>query len=673
MNPKIQGVTLNDIQQKAAETITGPLLIIAGAGSGKTRVVTTRIALMLDSGIPQKNILALTFTNKAAREMQNRIRELTGMKLQQLTVSTFHAFGVKLLKKYAPLLGYDRRFTIYDEVDKVALLKEVLREAGKQSEKVDFYELIKYLSAVKLGRAIDKTAGVDMDKLYVEYNDHLKVYNALDFDDLIALPIRLFQEHPDALAECQDTYRYVLVDEFQDTSAAQYRIVRALAEVSRNLCVVGDDDQSIYSWRGANFENIAMFERDFPERLEIKLEQNYRSSKDILDAANNLIQNNTNRKAKSLWTGKAAHSAIEHIMPEDEHAESAFLTRTIRTQAIRLGVDYSQFGILVRTNNLMDTIEEALMADNIPYKVSGGMSFFGRKEIRDLICYLKVIANPHDDVSLLRILNVPRRGIGKTTVRRLREYATAKSLSLYTALHDLVLSAPGEMVPRTVESLTAFHELIDTFKERMLSGKSLSSGLAELVSEVNYWGFLLLEHQGRDSLAKYKFGNVQRFIDMLDTWERDPDTIDPNLFDFLSRISLVTRDDLSNEEDRGKVNLMTIHAAKGLEFDVVFIAGAEERFIPHARALEENPESIEEERRLFYVAITRAKEKLYISSCRQRRIMREICELEPSRFLEEIPADLVVRHQEETAVTGEAADDFFALMKTKLGNQSRDP
>ncbi len=666
MAEKLPQVALNDMQRMAVDAIDGPLLIIAGAGSGKTRVVTTRIARMLDSGIHQKNILALTFTNKAAREMQERISSLTRKKLQNLTVSTFHAFGVKLLKKYAPLLGYERTFTIYDEVDKVALLKEVLRTAGKQSDRINFYELTRYLSSVKLGMAPVQTVPPSADTLYAEYNDHLKVYNAFDFDDLIALPIRLFNNFPDALAECRDTYRYILVDEFQDTSAAQYEIVRALAESSRNLCVVGDDDQSIYSWRGANYENIAMFERDFPERIEIKLEQNYRSSSDILDAANSLIRNNANRKEKSLWTGKTAHSSIELVMPDDEHAEGSFLIRTIRTLAIRLGIDYNQFGILVRTNTLMDTIEEALMADSIPYKVSGGMSFFQRKEIRDLICYLKILANPDDDISLLRILNVPRRGLGKSTVQHLRDHASVKSFSLYSALCDLAASGSPGLTPRVAESLSAFRELIDTYRDRMMGGKSLSAGLTDLVAAINFWGHLLLEHPGRDSLAKYKFGNVQRFIDMLNTWERDPDTIEPNLFDYLARISLVTRDDLSNEDDRGKVNLMTIHAAKGLEFTVVFIAGAEDRFLPHARALEENPLSIEEERRLFYVAITRAKEKLYISSCRKRRIMRVVCELSPSRFLDEIPQELIVSYEEETPVGRDAAFDFFSRMKEKL-------
>ena len=658
--------SLNDMQRDAASNVDGPFLIIAGAGSGKTRVITTRVAHMLENGIPQKNILALTFTNKAAREMAERVASLTGKKPKHLTVSTFHAFGVKLLRKYGTTLGYNRSFTIYDEVDKIALLKEVIREAGKSDEQVDFFQLTQYFSAAKLGRLAQSEKEAYADALLNEYNEHLKVYNALDFDDLIALPIRLFEKYPDVLEECQETYRYILVDEFQDTSAAQYRIVKLLAEVSRNLCVVGDDDQSIYSWRGANYENLLLFERDFPERKEIKLEQNYRSSSDILEAANSLIRHNTNRKSKALWTGNNATSSIELILPEDEHAEGAFITRTIRTQAIRRGIPFNDIGILVRTNNLMETVEEALMADNIPYRISGGTSFFQRKEIRDLICYLKVLANPDDDVSLLRIINVPRRGIGKTSVQHLRDYATGHKVSLFSGLSALIDGNDPSLQGRVVDSLSSFREIVELFRDRILGGKAMARTLADLVGAINYWGYLLIEHQKKDALAKYKFGNIQRFIDMLESWERDPDTIDPTLYDYLARISLVTRDDLSEDDDRGKVNLMTIHAAKGLEFTVVFIAGAEDRYLPHARAIEEDPANIEEERRLFYVALTRAREKLFISCARTRRVMREVCDSVPSRFLNEIPSDLIIHHEDEAPVASEDAGDFFAKMKAQL-------
>ncbi len=661
---------LNEQQRKAVETIKGPLLIIAGAGSGKTRVVTARIAHMLESGISERNILALTFTNKAAREMRDRIALSTGKQIKDLTVSTFHAFGVKLLKQYAPILGYERTFSIYDEADKHALLKNIVREAGGKTENYNFYELSQYISSTKL--AGNETGGSEnADKLYTEYNEHLKAYSAFDFDDLIALPVKLLSESEDVLAECREKYLYVLVDEFQDTSAAQYRIIRAIAAESRNLCVVGDDDQSIYSWRGANYKNILNFERDFPEHIEIKLEQNYRSASDILDVANKLISNNKDRKEKQLWTGKKAdNNSIEIIFPADEHEESDFIARTIRTQAIRFGVDFNQVGILLRTNTLMAPIEEALISNNIDYTVSGGTSFFQRKEIRDLICYLKLFANPDDDISLLRILNTPRRGIGKTTVQRMKAYAASRSLTLYPGLCSLTASNGANLPQQALASLSTFRELVDTYRERMLSGASLAEALSDFTSAINYWGYLLSEHQGRESLAKFKYSNVRRFVQMVEDWERDPRTTEPDLHGYLSRISLVTMHDLSKEEERGKVNLMTIHAAKGLEFSVVFVAGAEDSFLPHQRAIEEAPENIEEERRLFYVAITRAKEKLFISSCRSRRIMREKRDQIPSRFIEEIPENLYAIHKDEKPVSAEDAAGFFASLKERISGSS---
>ena len=669
MLKKTSQIALNDQQRLAVDTIRGPLLIIAGAGSGKTRVVTSRIAHMISQGISEKNILALTFTNKAAREMRERIALSTGKQLKELTVSTFHAFGVKLLHRYAPLLGYERTFSIYDEVDKTALMKEIVRETGGKTENVNFYELSRYISSVKLGRATGQSDG-QSDKFYEEYIEHLKAYSAFDFDDLIALPILLFSQYPDALAECREAYSYILVDEFQDTSMAQYRIISTLAKEHRNLCVVGDDDQSIYSWRGANYENIQHFEHDFPERIEIKLEQNYRSASDILDVANKLISNNKNRKQKALWTGNKGSNSIELIFPTDEKEEGEFITRTIRTQAIRRGISFGQFGILVRTNTLMAAIEETLIADNIAYKVSGGMSFFQRKEIRDLICYLKVFANPDDDMSLLRILNVPRRGIGKTTIQHLRKYASSRSLSLYPALCAISASQTPALSSKIINSLSAFRDLIDTYRERMLAGSGLSQTLSDFVSDIGYWGYLLSDHPGHESLAKFKYSNVQRFTQMMADWEKDQQPGEAELGSYLTRISLVTMNDLTQDDDRNKVNLMTIHAAKGLEFAVVFIAGAEDTILPHARAIEENPDSIEEERRLFYVAITRAKEKLFISSCKYRRIMREKRSQIPTRFLEEIPEEFFTIHQDDTPVSGDDAAGFFAALKAKIGKPS---
>ena len=405
---------LNEPQIQAVTTIAGPSLIIAGAGSGKTRVITYRIAYMLEKGIPQHVILALTFTNKAAKEMEIRVKELTGKKLQSLTVSTFHAFGLSIIRNEADLLGYRKNFSIYDETDRMTLIKESLRECHMASKKVDLYALGQLFSNIKTGLAAWNDDAVNMQPVYEEYQQGLKVYNAVDFDDLLVLPLELFEQHPDILEKYRQRYRYIMVDEFQDTSLIQYKLMRLLAsgEAAPNVCVVGDDDQSIYSWRGANYRNITLFEQDFPGLIEIKLEQNYRSTSTILEAANGVIAHNTSRKGKTLWSGKGEGRPIEIHYPENESAEADFIASQIRSLQIADGLRYHDFGVLTRTNSLAGNIEEAFLAENIPYKVSGGTSFFQRKEIKDIISYLRVIANPHDDVSLLRIINTPGRGIG---------------------------------------------------------------------------------------------------------------------------------------------------------------------------------------------------------------------------------------------------------------------
>ena len=408
------GKELNGPQLKAVTSLDGAILIIAGAGSGKTRVITYRIARMLEKGIPQSNILALTFTNKAAREMENRIRELTGKKLQSLAACTFHAFGVRILREEIEILGYRKNFSIYDSTDKIELIKECLRECKLFKEKTDLKILEQLFSNVKTGRlqwhGVKGTgrygaAGVAdsvWEPVYDEYQRSLKIYNALDFDDLLTLPISLFEEHPEILEKYRRRYRYILVDEFQDTSLIQYELLRLLANPAGgkgNVCVVGDDDQSIYSWRGANYENLLLFEKDFPNALEIKLEQNYRSTTTILEAANGVISHNSNRKEKTLWSGNGEGKPIELFLPENESAEAAFIARMVKKLRYAEHRKFDDFGILVRTNNQFDVIEEAFLAEDIPYRVSGGMSFFERKEIRDILSYLRTIANPNDDVN----------------------------------------------------------------------------------------------------------------------------------------------------------------------------------------------------------------------------------------------------------------------------------
>lgn len=656
---------LNKPQLDAVTTIDGPLLIIAGAGSGKTRVITYRMAYMLEKGIHQSAILALTFTNKAAREMSQRIRELTGKKLQSLTVSTFHAFGAKLLRDHIELLGWRDRFSIYDQNDFHQLIKETGKEFGFTRDSLDVWKVAELFSAIKTGRATWEHANDAYRQLYDEVQHSLKVYNAVDFDDLLGLPIRLLEEHPALREELRARYRYFLVDEFQDTSAHQYRFLSLLA--SENICVVGDDDQSIYSWRGANYENIRRFEREHPGLKEIKLEQNYRSTGTILDAANGLISHNTDRKDKALWSGGSQGYPIVLCSPENEMEEAEYVAEKIKEHAIKDGVKYDQVGILVRTNALTRHIEEALLGADMPYRMSGGTSFFERKEIRDLISYLRVVANPEDDMSLLRIINTPRRGIGKKTIEVLGGLAKERDCSLWNAMVMHVHAADSPLPEKMKEELGEFVNLVEHFREQILGKKGLAAKCKQLIEHIDYWSYLVSESPDNEKVAKWKFLNINYLIDSIERWEKDPDNLDPSLYKWLHRVSLVMRDDIGDDEEGGKVNLMTIHAAKGLEWDLVFILGAEDGIIPHARSVEEGAGNVEEERRLFYVAITRARERLYITSCLKRRSLNSLRDCVPSPFLEEIPPHLVERAEVASLVTeDDKITDYFAKIKKKL-------
>jgi len=657
---------LNAEQYRAVSNLEGPLLIIAGAGSGKTRTIIFRIAHMLEMGIPQSSILALTFTNKAAREMSDRIRQLTGKRLSNLTLATFHAFGVQVLRHHIGRLGYKHNFSIYDQTDKISLLKEVARHLKISPETIDFFSTAQIFSSIKTGRTGWSNETVLLKPVFEEYQDHLHVYNAVDFDDLIMLPIKILENFPEVLEQFRKKFRYIMVDEFQDTSIAQYRLMKLLSDESRNICVVGDDDQSIYSWRGANYMNIVNFEKDYPNRVEIKLEQNYRSTRHILNAANELISHNQNRKLKRLWTGIEGGKALELYYPADETREAEFISEMIKVLVMREKFRYHDFGILVRTNSLTASIENALLSDNIPYQVSGGQSFFQRKEIKDVIAYLRVLSNPDDDVNLLRIINTPRRGIGKTTLQKIRSIAEKKKYSLYSTISAFRWASDAPIGAKARESLEEFVNLIEYYRELILKGKDMSASTRSLVDRIDYWGYLLQEHQTNDRVARWKYKNIATFIDLFERWEQDPDNLDPSIYTYLNRISLITRDD-DTEEAGGKVNLMTIHASKGLEFEIVFLAGVEENLIPHARSVEEDPANLEEERRLFYVAITRARKKLFLTSCQTRRVMRETVDCSPSPFLEEIPGELIDFHEPENDLSDEEAEDYFSALKAKLG------
>ncbi|MDR2160418.1 MAG: exodeoxyribonuclease V subunit gamma [Treponema sp.] len=690
---------LNGPQREAVRTLEGPVCIIAGAGSGKTRVITYRIAHMLERGIPQHAILALTFTNKAAREMESRVRELTGKKLQSLTVKTFHAFGLQILRDDIEALetgggpGYRKNFSIYDETDREALIRESLRECRISPEGANLKALGQLFSSVRTGRLKwgGSTGGGTADRVwegvYREYRHSLEVFNAVDFDDLLILPIRLFETGEEILSKYRNRYRYLMVDEFQDTSLVQYRLLRLLAGAAENanVCVVGDDDQSIYSWRGANYENLLRFEEDFPGAAEIKLEQNYRSTTTILEAANGVIAHNTNRKEKQLWSGKAGGKPVELRRFEDEGEEAEGIAARIGALIFRDRLAYRDFGVLTRTNNQFDRLEAAFLGANIPYRVSGGKSFFQRKEVRDILSYLRVIANPADDVSLLRIINVPRRGIGKATVARLSALARANHSGVAVAMEHL-RRVPDTLFPLPEKGeIDGFMGLLESFRDTMPGAAGGLSRMTEaLVSRIDYWSYLVSEHPKKEKIARGKYAAVRTLIRMIEDWEKDGDVEDHSLYAWLNRISLITRDEGDGDGGgpKGKVNLSTIHAAKGLEFPVVFIAGAEDGIIPHRRSMEEGNGDeeagqlpgqlsgqmpLEEERRLFYVAITRARDKLHISWCGKRRRGGNDTESLPSPFLAEIPPHLVEHVEEEKEEAPLEARDFFARMREMTG------
>ena len=500
-------------------------------------------------------------------------------------------------------------------------------------------------------------------QLYESYQEGLKLYNAVDFDDLIVLPIKLFKENPDILAKYKERYKYIMVDEFQDTSHQQYELMHLLAD--KNVAVVGDDDQSIYSWRGADYQNIINFEKDFDVQ-EIRLEQNYRSTETILEAANGVISHNTNRKDKKLWSGNGGGKPIEIFMPENETDEANFIAESIQGIAMEDSRKYDEFGVLIRANTQSRFIEEAFLQANIPYTMSGGTSFFERKEIKDVISYLRVIANHDDDINLLRIINTPRRGIGRVTIQLINDEAKKLGSTLWTAIQSLLQAQDSPASETLKEDLQEFVNIIENNRQKLISGRGLASKVRALVEEINYKDHLVTEYSKNEKAVRFKLMNIESLLNSMETWENDPDNFNPSLFTYLNRITLLSRDDGNDENDKGKVNLMTIHASKGLEFPVVFIAGAEEGLIPHARSVDDNGGNVEEERRLFYVAITRARDKLLISSCQKRRKQQAIVESTPSRFLDEIPENLVEYHEPSKEVSQEKGHEYLMNMLSQF-------
>ena len=655
---------LNPEQYKAASQIEGPELIIAGAGSGKTRMITYRIAYMLSKGIDQSEILALTFTNKAAKEMAERVRDTVGKKLERLTTTTFHSFGLGLLKMYIQYLGYRNDFTLYDENDNISLIKNCIVTLGYQLSDYNVHSLRDFFSQYKTGRIPLPDKGSAVREIYDEWLLTQKAYNVVDFDDLIILPITIFEKKPEILLNVQLRWRYIMVDEFQDTSLLQYKLVSMIASKYRNIAVVGDDDQSIYSWRGANYQNIVNFEKDFPERKEYRLERNYRSSGNILSAANALIIHNKERKDKKLWTesGDGASISIKRHTTGEE--EAMWIATEIRKLMRENHYCLNDFGVLVRTNSLMNTIETTFVESQLPVCVSGGSSFFDRKEIRDMLCFLKILVNESDDNSLLRIINTPRRGIGRTTVEKLRRYADDHNTTLHIALEEL--SASTDFRESTRNALQDFVKLIHKWMGMTGRPERL---IETILADTGYEAMVREEFPDSDKAVAFKMRGIHFLTERMNTYIKEhPGT---TLRDYLRSVSIIGDD---SKDDELKISLMTMHASKGLEFKIVFLAGIEDHIIPSARALEEDSRNIDEERRLFYVAITRAKEKLFINyaDTRRDREGKEKIVL-PSRFLEEIPNTLFKNEEktkEETLQDNiNSAKSFLEMLKNRNKNK----
>ena len=655
---------LNPEQYKAASQIEGPELIIAGAGSGKTRMITYRIAYMLSKGIDQSEILALTFTNKAAKEMAERVRDTVGKKLERLTTTTFHSFGLGLLKMYIQYLGYRNDFTLYDENDNISLIKNCIVTLGYQLSDYNVHSLRDFFSQYKTGRIPLPDKGSAVREIYDEWLLTQKAYNVVDFDDLIILPIKIFEKKPEILLNVQLRWRYIMVDEFQDTSLLQYKLVSMIASKYRNIAVVGDDDQSIYSWRGANYQNIVNFEKDFPERKEYRLERNYRSSGNILSAANALIIHNKERKDKKLWTesGDGASISIKRHTTGEE--EAMWIATEIRKLMRENHYCLNDFGVLVRTNSLMNTIETTFVESQLPVCVSGGSSFFDRKEIRDMLCFLKILVNESDDNSLLRIINTPRRGIGRTTVEKLRRYADDHNTTLHIALEEL--SASTDFRESTRNALQDFVKLIHKWMGMTGRPEKL---IETILADTGYEAMVREEFPDSDKAVAFKMRGIHFLTERMNTYIKEhPGT---TLRDYLRSVSIIGDD---SKDDELKISLMTMHASKGLEFKIVFLAGIEDHIIPSARALEEDSRNIDDERRLFYVAITRAKEKLFINyaDTRRDREGKEKIVL-PSRFLEEIPNTLFKNEEktkEETLQDNiNSAKSFLEMLKNRNKNK----
>ncbi|MDN3017391.1 DNA helicase PcrA [Paenibacillus sp. BSR1-1] len=633
---------LNPEQQSAVKATDGPLLLMAGAGSGKTRVLTHRIAyLIVEKRVNPYNILAITFTNKAAREMKERIGKMMGGAAEEIWISTFHSMCVRILRRDIDRMGFNRNFTILDTTDQQSVIKGILKEKNLDPKKFDPRALLGAISSAK-NELIDpeefaKTAGgffeQTVSEVYTEYQKRLRKNQALDFDDLIMTTIQLFQRIPEVLEYYQRKFQYIHVDEYQDTNRAQYMLVKMLAMRFKNLCVVGDSDQSIYRWRGADIANILSFEKDYPNASVILLEQNYRSTKRILLAANKVIENNLNRKAKNLWTENPEGNKIVYYRADSEQSEAQFVAGKIKELTRDDKIKLTDIAILYRTNAQSRVMEEVLLKSNIGYSIVGGTKFYDRKEIKDMLAYLRLISNPDDDISLQRIINVPKRGIGSTSFDKIANFAAMHDISIYQALDSIELIGVS---PKITKAAIEFRDLIRNYTN-MQEFLSVTELVEEVLDKTGYKEMLKAE---KSLEAQSRLENLEELLSVTKNFEDTNE--DKSLIAFLTDLALVADIDSLDEdgEKADSITLMTLHSAKGLEFPVVFLIGMEEGVFPHSRSLMEEAE-MEEERRLAYVGITRAEQSLFLTNAQMRTLFGRTNMNPASRFISEIPEDLL--------------------------------
>lgn len=663
---------LNEQQKKGVFTTEGPVLLLAGAGSGKTGVITHRIAHLIDDcGVNSYNILAITFTNKAAREMRERVDDLVGCGAEAACIMTFHAACVRILRRFIDRLGYGTNFTIYDTDDQKSLMKEVCKSMDVDTKVYKEKMLLSGISAAKdellspddlYLRANNDYTQMRIAEVYRVYEERLKKNNAVDFDDIINLTVELFEKNDDVLDYYQERFKYIMVDEYQDTNTAQFKLVSLLARKYHNLCVVGDDDQSIYKFRGANIRNILNFKEYFPEAEIIKLEQNYRSKSNILDAANAVIKNNSGRMDKSLWTEQDEGDKIAFNVYETGYAEAEGIAFGIEKN-INDGYAYNDCAILYRTNAQSRAIEEKLLGHNIPYRIYGGINFYSRKEIKDILAYLKTIDNGMDEIAVRRILNVPKRGIGATSVGKIQAYADEQNIGFYEALKQAE-DIPG--LGRSASKITPFTDLIRLFRAE-LHELSIVRLINDIIEKTGYMDYLA-ENDSPEEVEERR-ANIDELISKAATYEDGEET--PTLSGFLEEVALVA--DIDNMDDNNNVvSLMTLHSAKGLEFPIVYLAGMEDGLFPSYMCIDsDDPSELEEERRLCYVGITRAKQKLIMSAAKVRMVRGETHMNKVSRFISEIPAELMVNSTQGPAhkiLTSDGTDkDHFHLPPRKAG------